>query len=147
MLMTRVCRREMLATERGGKGLFHRLAARRPRPPLHRTSRPPDYPAGRPTPTSKHPDLDGTTTLQPSAFGALVKVTTIDLLADVEHLRAFTDVLACELGCSDLVILAAIAAALERMQRREADDVSEVLRLGRVRQNAAREIDRLLGKR
>jgi len=76
-----------------------------------------------------------------------VKVTTIDLLADVEHLRAFTDVLACDLGCSELAILRTIVAALEREQRRQADDMSDVLRLGRVRQNAAREIDRLRGKR
>jgi len=115
--------------------------------PLRRTSRASDYPAGRPTPTSKRPALDGTTTLQPSDFGALVKVTTIDLLADVEHLRAFTDVLACDLGCSELTILRTIVAALEREQRRQADDMSDVLRLGRVRQNAAREIDRLRGKR
>src|SRR5688572_30526117 len=78
-------------------------------------------------------------------FGALVKVTTIDLLADVEHFRAFTDVLACDLECSALVILEAIVAELERMQRQQADDVSEVLRLGRVRQIAARELNRLLG--
>ena len=76
-----------------------------------------------------------------------MKVTTIDLLADVEHLRAFTDVLACDLGCSELAILRAIVAALEHEQRRQADDMSDVLRLGRVRQNAAREIDRLRGKR
>lgn len=76
-----------------------------------------------------------------------MKVTTIDLLADVEHLRAFTDVLACDLGCSELAILRTIVAALEREQRRQADDMSDVLRLGRVRQNAAREIDRLRGKR
>ncbi|HZO27576.1 MAG TPA: hypothetical protein VFH48_16490 [Chloroflexota bacterium] len=76
-----------------------------------------------------------------------MKVTTIDLLADVEHLRAFTDVLACDLGCSELTILRTIVAALEREQRRQADDMSDVLRLGRVRQNAAREIDRLRGKR
>ena len=76
-----------------------------------------------------------------------MKVTTIDLLADVEHFRAFTDVLACDLGCSELAILRTIVAALEREQRRQADDMSDVLRLGRVRQNAAREIDRLRGKR
>jgi len=73
-----------------------------------------------------------------------VKVTTIDLLADVEHLRAFTDVLAHDLDHSNLVILGAIVAVLERKQRQQADDISEVLRLGRVRQNAAHEIDRLL---
>jgi hypothetical protein len=76
-----------------------------------------------------------------------VKVTTIDLLADVEHLRAFTDVLACDLGSSDLVILGAILAILERKQRRQADDVSAVLRLGRVRQIAASELHRLLSER
>ena len=105
------------------------------------------YPAGRPTPTVKHPALDGTTALQPSAFGALVKVTAIDLLADIEHLRAYTDVLACDLECSDLVILGAIVAVLERKQRQQADDVGEVLRLGRVRQIAASELHRLLGER
>jgi hypothetical protein len=75
-----------------------------------------------------------------------VKVTTMDLLADVEHFRAFTDVLACDLGCSELAILRTIVAALEHEQRRQADDMSDVLRLGRVRQNAAREIDRLRGE-
>jgi hypothetical protein len=80
-------------------------------------------------------------------FGAFVKVTTIDLLANVEHLRALTDVLACDLDRSDLVILGAIVAVVERKQRQQADDISEVLRLGRVRQNAASEIDRLLSKR
>jgi hypothetical protein len=76
-----------------------------------------------------------------------VKVTTIDLLADVEHLRAFTDVLASDLGLSDLVILGALAAELECKQRQQADDISDVLRLGRVRRNAARELHRLLGER
>ena len=76
-----------------------------------------------------------------------MKVTTIDLLADVEHLRALTDVLACDLDRSDLVILGAIVAVVERKQRQQADDISEVLRLGRVRQNAASEIDRLLSER
>jgi hypothetical protein len=76
-----------------------------------------------------------------------VKVTTIDLLADVEHLRAFTDVLACDLDRSAPVILKAIIAALEREQRRQADDISDVLRLGRVRQIAARELHRLLSER
>jgi len=66
--------------------------------------------------------------------------------ADVEHLRAFTDVLAHDLDHSNLVILGAIVAVLERKQRQQADDISEVLRLGRVRQNAANEIDRLLSK-
>ena len=74
-------------------------------------------------------------------------VTTIDLLADVEHLRAFTDVLACDLDCSALVILRALISLLERRQQQQADDMSEVLRLGRVRQIAARELDRLLGER
>ena len=76
-----------------------------------------------------------------------MKVTAIDLLADVEHFRAFTDVLACDLDCSDCVILGAIVAVLERKQRQQADDVSEVLRLGRVRQIATSELDRLLGER
>ena len=74
-------------------------------------------------------------------------VTTIDLLADVEHLRAFTDVLACDLDLSDLVILGALAAELERQQRQQADDISEVLRLGRVRRNAVLELDRRLSER
>jgi hypothetical protein len=80
-------------------------------------------------------------------FGALVKVTDIDLLADVEHLRAFTDVLACDLDCSALVILRALISLLERKQQQQADDMSDVLRLGRVRQIAARELDRLLDER
>jgi hypothetical protein len=76
-----------------------------------------------------------------------VTITTIDLLADVERRRAFTDVLACDLDRSALVILGAIVAVLERKQRQQADDVSEVLRLGRVRQIAASELDRHLGER
>jgi hypothetical protein len=76
-----------------------------------------------------------------------VKVTAIELLADVEHLRAFADVLACDLGCSAPVILRALISLLERKQQQQADDMSDVLRLGRVRQIAARELDRLLGER
>ena len=76
-----------------------------------------------------------------------MKVTTIDLLADVEHLRAFTDVLASDLGYSELAILRTIVGALEDEQRRQADDMSEVLRLGRVRQVAASEFYRRLGER
>jgi hypothetical protein len=79
-------------------------------------------------------------------FGALVKVTDIDLLADVEHLRAFTDVLACDLDCSEVAILTTIVAVLERKQQQQADDMSEVFRLGRVRQIATSEVDRLLGR-
>lgn len=74
-------------------------------------------------------------------------VTTIDLLADVEHLRAFTDVLACDLGCSELAILRIIVGALAHEQRRQADDMADVLRLGRVRQVAARELHRRLDER
>jgi hypothetical protein len=76
-----------------------------------------------------------------------VKVTTIDLLADVEHLRAFTDVLASDLGCSELAILRAVVGALEYEQRRRGDDMGDVLRLGRVRQVAASELHRRLGER
>ena len=65
-----------------------------------------------------------------------MKVTAVDLLADVEHLRAFTDVLACDRDCSPRAILEAISSVLERRQRQQADDMSEVLRLGRVRQIA-----------
>jgi hypothetical protein len=72
-----------------------------------------------------------------------VKLTAIDLLADVEHLRAFTDVLAYDLDCSELAILTTIVAVLERKQRQQADDMSEVLRLGRVRRIATSELDRL----
>jgi hypothetical protein len=68
-----------------------------------------------------------------------VKVTAIELLADVEHLRAFADVLACDLDCSALVTLRALISLLERKQQQQADDMSDVLRLGRVRQIAARE--------
>ena len=74
-------------------------------------------------------------------------VTTIDLLADVEHLRAFTDVLACDLGCSELAILRTIVGALAHEQRRQADDMADVLRLGRVRQVATNELHRRLGER
>jgi hypothetical protein len=98
-------------------------------------SRPPDRPAGRPTPTSTRP-----------AFGAPVTINDLDLLADTDHLRAFTDVLACELDCSELVILRTIVAVLQDKQRRQADDMSDVLRLGRVRQVATSELDRLLGR-
>jgi hypothetical protein len=76
-----------------------------------------------------------------------VTVTAIDLLADAEHLRAFTDVLACDLDRSALVILRTIVAVLEDEQRRQADDISDVVRLGRARQTAARELDRLLSER
>jgi hypothetical protein len=79
-------------------------------------------------------------------LGGLVKVTAIDLLADVEHLRAFTDVLACDLDCSELAILTTIVAVLERKQQQQADDTSEVLRFERVRQIATSELDRLLGR-
>jgi hypothetical protein len=79
--------------------------------------------------------------------GAVVKVTAIELLADVEHLRAFTDVLACDLDCSALVILRALISLLERKQQQQTDDMSDVLRLGRVRQIATRELDRLLDER
>jgi len=75
-----------------------------------------------------------------------VKATVIDLLADVEHLRAFTDVLADDLDSSALVILKTIIAVLELKQQQQADDMREVLRLGRVRQIATREFDRLLGE-
>ena len=98
-------------------------------------SRPPDRPTGRPTPTSTRP-----------TYGAPVTINDLDLLADTDHLRAFTDVLACDLDCSQLDILRTIVAVLQDEQRRQADDMSDVLRLGRVRQNAAREIDRLRGK-
>ena len=126
MLTTRFRRRETLVIEVVGKGLFHPFAA----------TGSPYRSAGRPTPTSKHP-----------VFGALVKATAVDLLADVEHLRAFTDVLACDLNCSPLAILEALISVLERKQWQQADDMSNVLRLGRVRQIAARELDRLLGER
>ena len=75
-----------------------------------------------------------------------MKATVIDLLADVEHLRAFTDVLADDLDSSALGILKTIIAVLERKQQQQADDMREVLRLGRVRQIATREFDRLLGE-
>ena len=75
-----------------------------------------------------------------------MKATVIDLLADVEHLRAFTDVLADDLDSSALVILKTIIAVLELKQQQQADDMREVLRLGRVRQIATREFDRLLGE-
>ena len=75
-----------------------------------------------------------------------MKVTAIDLLADIEHFRAFTDVLASDLGCSELAILRTIVAALEHEQRRQADDMSDVLRLGRIRQITASELERLLGQ-
>jgi len=75
-----------------------------------------------------------------------VKATVIDLLADVEHLRAFTDVLADDLDSSALGILKTIIAVLERKQQQQAHDMREVLRLGRVRQIATRELDRLLGE-
>jgi len=75
-----------------------------------------------------------------------VKATVIDLLADIEHLRAFTDVLADDLDSSALVILKTIIAVLELKQQQQADDMREVLRLGRVRQIATREFDRLLGE-
>ena len=71
----------------------------------------------------------------------------IDLLADVDHLRAFTDVLACDLGCSDLAVLEAIISTLELKQQQQADDMREVLRLGRVRRIATSELGRLLGRR
>ena len=74
-----------------------------------------------------------------------MKVTAIDLLADIEHFRAFTDVLACDLECSELDILRAIVAVLQDKQRRQADDMRDVLRLGRARQVATSERDRLLG--
>ena len=74
-------------------------------------------------------------------------VTTIDLLADLEHLRAFIDVPDGDLDCSALVILRALISLLERKQQQQADDMSDVPRLGRVRQIAARELDRLLGER
>ena len=75
-----------------------------------------------------------------------MKATVIDLLADIEHLRAFTDVLADDLDSSALVILKTIIAVLELKQQQQADDMREVLRLGRVRQIATREFDRLLGE-
>jgi hypothetical protein len=75
-----------------------------------------------------------------------VTINDLDLLADTDHLRAFADVLACDLECSILVILKAIVGELERKQRRQADDMRDVLRLGRVRQVATSELDRLLGR-
>jgi len=74
-----------------------------------------------------------------------VKVTAIELLADVEHLRAYAAVLAHRLNRSELSILKSIAAVLEREQRRRGDDIVDVVRLGRIRQTAVREIDRLTG--
>jgi len=75
-----------------------------------------------------------------------VKVTAIELLADVEHLRAYADVLAHRLNRSELSILKSIAAVLECEQRRRGDDIVDVVRLGRIRQTAEREIDRLTGE-
>jgi len=74
-----------------------------------------------------------------------VTIDDLDLLADADHLRAFTDVLACDLECSELDILRAIVAVLQDKQRRQADDMRDVLRLGRARQVATSERDRLLG--
>src|SRR5688500_13287732 len=99
-------------------------------------SRPPDHPAGRPTSTSTRPN-----------DGAPVTINDLDLLADTDHLRAFTDVLACDLDCSQLDILRTIVAVLQDKQRRQGDDMSDVLRLGRVRQVATSELDRLLSRR
>jgi hypothetical protein len=82
-----------------------------------------------------------------TAFGVLENVATLDLLADVEHFRAFTDVLAADLNRSDRVILSTVATILAREQRQQADDLSEVLRLGRVRQIAASELHRILSER
>jgi hypothetical protein len=140
MLMTASGRREMLLTELGGNGPLG-PASGAPVSPRRYAGR-----VGLPTPTAKHSALDGTTIIQPSVFGALVKVTTVDLLADVEHLRAFTDVLASDLGYSEVAILRTIVGALEREQRRRADDMSDVLRLGRVRQVAVSELHRRLGE-
>ena len=75
-----------------------------------------------------------------------MKATAIDLLADVEHLRAFTDVLADDLDSSALVILKTIISVLELKQQQQADDMRKVLRLGRVLQIATSERDRLLGE-
>jgi hypothetical protein len=76
-----------------------------------------------------------------------VNTTTLDMLTDIEQLRAFTAYLACDLDCSELAILKSIVAVLDREQRRRADDIHDVLRLGRVRQVAANEVDRLRAER
>ena len=73
-------------------------------------------------------------------------INDLDLLADTDHLRAFTDVLACDLDRSELDILRTIVAVLQDEQRRQADDMSDVLRLGRVRQVATSELNRVLGR-
>jgi hypothetical protein len=64
----------------------------------------------------------------------------LDLLADAEYLRAFVDVLADDLDRSEGAILDAIVTILAREQHRRANDICEVLRLGRVRQAASREL-------
>jgi hypothetical protein len=138
--------REILPREHGGKGPLPPARGAGLALPLRRLSRPPDHLDGRPTLTSKRPANGRPRCPQHSACGALVKVTAIDLLADIEHLRAFTDVLACDLDSSALVVLTAIVSLLERKQRQQADDMSDVLRLGRVRQLATSELDRLLGR-
>ena len=116
-----------------GKGLFHPLAA--PGSPYRHAALGRSAPAGRPTPTPTRPN-----------DGAPVTINDLDLLADTDHLRAFTDVLACDLDRSELDILRTIVAVLQDKQRRQADDMSDVLRLGRVRQVATSELDRLLGR-
>ena len=73
-------------------------------------------------------------------------INDLDLLADADHFRAFTDVLACDLDCSQLDILRTMVAVLQDKQRRQADDMRDVLRLGRVRQVATSELGRLLGR-
>jgi hypothetical protein len=55
-------------------------------------------------------------------------------LADPANLRAFIDALSHMAGASELAVLGATAVWLERQLRRQADDMKEVGRLGRLLQ-------------
>jgi hypothetical protein len=70
--------------------------------------------------------------------------TPIDILIDDNRLRSFVARLSAETGCSELVILKAVAILLAQEEDRRADNLPEVLQLRRVQHAVACAVDRLI---